>query len=597
MNEEQRKKIEKLLEEEKYNEIIELYNKALEENRNEYKSYHYRVIVRGHLGEHKEAIKDYNKAIKLNPHYSNAYNNRGLAKYNLDLYEEAIKDFDKAIKINANYIEAYNNRGITRGFLELNEEAIEDFNKVIELNPDDSEIYYNRGTIKWRLKLYEEAIKDFNKAIEINLNDSKVYNNRGITKICLYLYKEAIEDLSKAIELNKKIESNIIYSLILNLYKDNKINIYDINNEYRFIEYDSLYKYILENNNNINDEIKKNIKDILLFEYLLLCILAVRDEEITINHHTSLHNLLNIIKNNNNDKNNNYIRISPITTANDPEEGKVLEKILKNNNCNININSDNNLITFQTSFTKNKDSLNMFRLYGRDIKTNEEATGVSIVINKEYFNFDYSTTLPPLEPICMNSNFNKTEQNNYNKSINNKRDLYWVLYYNKETNQLIYNPNKSKYEHTIIDLNDKNIKDDKSTPELIKYIFLEIVKNAEELDSHINKLENTKEMKEAIYSTLFENIRYIIKDEAFYEEQELRILCTTTPDNKTIEVDKNIDKLYIKYIPLFDKYVEEIILGSKIKDKEAVKDYLQALLNEKYPENKIKISISKAPLR
>ncbi len=227
----------------------------------------------------------------------------------------------------------------------------------------------------------------------------------------------------------------------------------------------------------------------------------------------------------------------------------------------------------------------MFRLYGRDIKTNEEATGVSIVIDKSYFNLNYSTTLSTLEPAYMNS------------SLNKKRDLYWVLYYNKETNQLIYNPNKSKYEHTIIDLNDKNIKDDKSTPELIKYIFLEIVKNAEELDSHINKLENTKEMKEAIYSTLFENIRYIIKDEAFYEEQELRILCTTTPDNKTIEVDKNIDKLYIKYIPLFDKYVEEIILGSKIKDKEAVKDYLQALLNEKYSENKIKISISKAPLR
>lgn len=601
MNEEKKNKIKKLFEEKKYHESIEELSRIINENKNDYEAYFNRGISKNNLELDKEAIKDFDKTIEINPKYCEAYINRGLSKFYLKLYEESIVDYDKSIKINPNFSEAYNNRGISKKYLSLYKEAIEDFDKAIQINPNFSVAYNNRGITKLNLGLLKEAKEDFNKVIELNNNDSKAYFNSGISYYKLNDNKNSDESFQKAVGFNKYLINNIITFFISEIIESKNIyeKINSIIKEYNVIENDNTYNFIISNIKKevIDKDINTYIKKILLLEYLLLYILAVRNEEIIINHHTSLHNLLNIIKNNNNDENNNYIRISPITTANDPEEGKVLEKILKNNNCNININSDNNLITFQTSFTRNKDSLNMFRLYGRDIKTNEEATGVSIVINKEYFNFDYSTTLPTLEPICMNSNFNKTEQNNYNKSINNKRDLYWLLYYNKDTNQLIYNPNQSKYEHIVINLNKNDNKEYNKTSRLIKDIFIKILETTEELDDHINKLENSKEIKEEIYYTLFENIRYIIKDEAFYEEQELRILCTTTPDNKSIEVDKNIDKLYIKYIPLFDSYVEEIILGSKIKDKEAVKDYLQALLNEKYSENKIKISISKAPLR
>ena len=71
--------------------------------------------------------------------------------------------------------------------------------------------------------------------------------------------------------------------------------------------------------------------------------------------------------------------------ANDPKEGKILESIFNKNGLDIKINNnEENLITLQTSYTRNKDSLTMFRLYGKN--ENREATGICLVVDKEYFN-------------------------------------------------------------------------------------------------------------------------------------------------------------------------------------------------------------------
>ena len=150
--------------------------------------------------------------------------------------------------------------------------------------------------------------------------------------------------------------------------------------------------------------------------------------------------------------------------------------------------------------------------------------------------------------------------------------------------------------------NEYDTKKDKTTLNykkgIIEYVFSNIYYYAKELDKEIKN----KELKNEIFSNLFENIKYLIKDEAFFEEQELRMLITTDYKNENIREDKK--RLYINYIKLFDEninYINEIILGSKIEDKELMADYIKQIVYNKYKYNdemnKIKVSISKAPLR
>ena len=246
----------------------------------------------------------------------------------------------------------------------------------------------------------------------------------------------------------------------------------------------------------------------------------------------------------------------------------------------------------------------MFRLYGKN--ENKEATGICLVIDKKYFNDNYLSSV-----IEVNLDNQKQEEKkgneNYKKAKEiiqkrfERKNLYWVIYYNEEKNQLVFNPTKSKYSSVIIDLNtiNKNKKNINKIEDLINFIFHNIINSTKEID----KIEN-KNLKDEIFSNLFENIRYIIKHEAFFEEQELRMLITTNYKNENINIEEDKKRLYINYNELFNEnenFIKEIILGGKIEDKELTSDYIKQIIYNKYKDNdkmnKIKVSISQAPLR
>ena len=339
----------------------------------------------------------------------------------------------------------------------------------------------------------------------------------------------------------------------------------------------------------------------LLYQYLLLQSLSFNNKtlkreytyNIEIAHYTSLNILLKLIKE------DNKIRITNISNANDPKEGKILENILNKNKLDIKIKNDENLITLQTSFSRNKDALTMFRLYGKN--ENKEATGICLVINEKYFKNKYSLPLFQINNTLLDNKNSNNENENEKQNYNIERNLYWVIYYNEEKNQLVFNPTKSKYSSVIIDLNtiNKNKKNINKIEDLINCIFHNIINSAKEID----KIEN-KNLTDEIFSNLFENIRYIIKHEAFFEEQELRMLITTNYKNENINIEEDKKRLYINYNELFNEnenFIKEIILGGKIADKELTSDYIKQIIYNKYKDkdkmNKIKVSISQAPLR
>ena len=590
------------------------------------------------LGNFEYVIEKCNECINLKYDYSFLYNYRGLCKNNLGLYEEAIKDFDISIELNKkvenipyatnkDLADAYYYKGLAKKDLGEYEEAIKDFQEALKYNRTYLLIvYYNIGISKINLGLYEDAINYFD-----NINQIKYYNETEKKEESYYIkiYEYHMSTFCNKAFAKLLSGKNVYFEDFRNYNKffipNNNHIIYIVSLLFENYKYDlieKIFNYLVEENYNdlwenditfnllknktIDKEILKNIKKNLLYQYLLLQSLSFNNKtlkreftyNIEIAHYTSLNILLKLIKE------DNKIRITNISNANDPKEGKILENILNKNKLDIKIKNDENLITLQTSFSRNKDALTMFRLYGKN--ENKEATGICLVIDKKYFNDNYLSTV-----IEVNLDNQKQEEKKGNKNYKNakeiiqkrfeRKNLYWVIYYNEEKNQLVFNPTKSKYSSVIIDLNtiNKNKKNINKIEDLINCIFHNIINSAKEID----KIEN-KNLTDEIFSNLFENIRYIIKHEAFFEEQELRMLITTNYKNENINIEEDKKRLYLNYNELFNEnenFIKEIILGGKIEDKELTSDYIKQIIYNKYKENnkmnKIKVSISQAPLR
>lgn len=613
-----------------YKGAIEDFDIAIKLGINDPRIFLDRGVIKSNLHNYTDAINDFNIAIKLNPYCAEAYNFRALSKIELGLYEDSNSDFNTAIKLNPNYYFAYSNRGLLNLFLKNYDQALKDYDCALKIDKNSIISYRYRAQIKYILGMYEDAIKDAENAINIYNNYMDAHYIKILSKAKLKRYIEIIDDLNIVAKINTNFENNFITDImnLLETYSNiEKIFQLLIKTEnillWRNEPITNLIFHFYKRKN-FDDELKKNIKYLLLYEYFLLKILTFDSEKendkIEISHYTSLDILPLLLNINGNIKESGKIRINNITTANDPKEGRILERILNKNNIDIKIENDEKSLTLQTSYSRNKDSLTMFRLYGK--KENKEATGICLVLNNEYFDnlytppssyryktkLNYEMTKELTYSIKVDEDEIINDTNNKEISFIKKINLYWVLYYNEKENQLIYNKEKSKYASNIIDLNDLvdniELKEDDKKEDLIKYAFSKIFYYTKEIKKQIEENENYQNIKNQLYSYLFENIKYIIKHEAFFEEQELRMLVTNDYKSDEILIDNDKKKLYIDYMPLFDErnnYIKEIIIGSKVENNEAVAEYIRKVLHTKNTEmNKlddIKVSISEAPLR
>lgn len=147
------------------------------------------------------AIEYSQKALNVDSMYSNANHIHGLIISDNSDFERAIYYFDRAIKSNPYNEAPYYDRGISKRELQNYNGAIEDYNKAISLNPQYWKAYNNRGYVKSILNDYEGAIKDYNKVID-NTESSYTYNNRGFAKYNLGDFESAKVDCEKAVELD-----------------------------------------------------------------------------------------------------------------------------------------------------------------------------------------------------------------------------------------------------------------------------------------------------------------------------------------------------------------------------------------------------------
>jgi tetratricopeptide (TPR) repeat protein len=117
---------------------------------------------------YEEAIEIYTKAIYVNPKSCLTYNSRGYAKAQTGKYREAIDDYNEAINIYSKFTLALKNRGDAKRHICDYEGAISDYNEIIRLQPEQHSYYKARAELKIRVKDYSGAINDYEKSIKLD---------------------------------------------------------------------------------------------------------------------------------------------------------------------------------------------------------------------------------------------------------------------------------------------------------------------------------------------------------------------------------------------------------------------------------------------
>jgi tetratricopeptide (TPR) repeat protein len=83
-----------------------------------------------------EAISDYNKALELDPNYSLAYTNRGSAYLKKYQFDKAMADYNRALELDPSNAAAYFNRGLVYEIRGEHDKAESDLNMVIQIATD-----------------------------------------------------------------------------------------------------------------------------------------------------------------------------------------------------------------------------------------------------------------------------------------------------------------------------------------------------------------------------------------------------------------------------------------------------------------------------
>jgi len=126
--------------------------------------------------KYEEAINAYDKALQIDSNYKWAWNNKASALNNLDEYDDAITAAERAIQIDPNYSSAWYQKGLAQfSFHDPDfdgkrdfEKSLASFKRSIELDPNRERSYYWMGEIMMHLDDYEQAIVYFEKALEID---------------------------------------------------------------------------------------------------------------------------------------------------------------------------------------------------------------------------------------------------------------------------------------------------------------------------------------------------------------------------------------------------------------------------------------------
>lgn len=491
--------------------------------------------------KYEEAIQLYNKALVIfketfnneHPSVATTLNNLATVYFDLAKYEQALHYYYQALSIRekilglnhpdtaktyTNIAEIYDIQNNYEKSILLYEKALNIYNNVLGTeNPYVTTVYTKMASIFQKQGDYQEALNYYNKALQLQgkpvalngvVSNSINYigEDNSITNITNLTEKSSLSGKAKEVidELTRKVLND--------LESANKDDYNLFNNN--FLEFQRAIRII---------------KEELIFE---------TTGETEICHYSKLATLKYIIRVKDCSP-QPRLRISNIAYLNDPSEGNVLLKLLKNSvksnafnmlwgNKNV---EENKLVevpfskVFIGSFSTAKNKLPMWTLYGDDSK------GCCLVFDDYFFD---------------------------------------------KRNELI---------ETKSNMDDKSVSSQELILYRVKYLDIDNLDESDSIVRRVKKIAGILDLFEEIISkyesvriwimSLLDEIRFLFKDSDYDYENEVRIIIHA--ENSEIQVDDgqndlNIPKLYVDIQRKLT--YKEIILGSKIDKPNAVAPFL-----------------------
>ena len=607
---------------ERNTEAIDCYDKVLKIDPNNISALNGKAIALQNLRKFGEAIKFYDKVLNIDKNNLDTLNNKGVALANLEKYTEAIECYDTILNIDPKNIMALNNKGAALLNIEKYTEALECFEKVLKIDAKNviskqgkAIALLNLGEFKESKKWYDKIpLEEENNITTLN-GKAIALQNQGKFEEATVLYekvlardeknKEALNGMAicflyikdktadQCLEYFRRTGKNtlqIVYSFKV-LTTDQNKKLKEIVQKFIDEDKDPFYSFLVKNRVDIIHNVKELYFNIYFQTLQIVSLLHVTgkkegnkdfSQEQQVAHYTkreSSYNMLlkNEVKEAKEEK--SPLRLNTIAKGNDPKEGKTLFDYLDiDRDCDT---ANDDYQAFIACFTFNKQSLNQFRLYGKEHQ--REATGVSLVVSNSYFN----------KKIGFNGYFNNLI--GFNGSLFNsieisekkeeKLSLFRCIYIDPQTHQVISIGHKEEYEiyrdeidikegDTIKEIEEKG----KDIREKIKSYNIAINAQLEKVRTQLSSLnkyinDNKDKLDMQVVKELLIMLRYLVKHVAFKEEQECRILRIEKIDNDEVKVENNIH-MFIDYKTI-DDAVKTIYTGPMFEDAKLYRDVIR----------------------
>jgi len=248
---------------------------------------------------------------------------------------------------------------------------------------------------------------------------------------------------------------------------------------------------------------------------------------------------------------------------------------------------NNQYQAFAACFTFNHDSLNQFRLYGKE--NDKECTGVSVVFNDSFFEEsaklatslqekdiyrDITEMVSETTPELLKSlEHLKTPEKPYIQMIGkfiltiDKRALFRCIYLDPKTNKVVSAGCKEDF---LLHREGKSSEREEYNKKMEKLI--------ENVSDELGKLKKQIEgLDKNIVAQLLINLRYLTKHVGFRDERECRIVkIADVNDTEKVKTSENQKQKYLEYLEI-GKYIKEIYFGPKAVEME---DFQNRLLKE-----------------
>lgn len=447
------------------------------------------------------------------------------------------------------------------------ETALQYYDKALGIDPNNVILLKNRGIVLNLQEKYDLSIESLEKALVLIDRERRAINN----SLKMNDEKEKIKLKSELSDLARD-EVRLLYFLGLNYFdkkdilksasyfiqtKTEILDILSLTSKELAIEIlkqrgdEYFNKLVIESNKYLDSYIVIYLQSLEIVSSLWV------KEEKQITHYTNKCVAELLISD------NSPFRLNTITTANDPKEGKPILQYL---DISEDYASDE-YQAFVGCFIFNPDSLNQFRLYGKE--SGEEGTGTSLVFKPDYFS----------KRIGINTSMSGAE-----KWIDkDKEALFRCIYFDPKTEQVIsvghqdeYAFYRERYEgkiykRTITEYNKYIDTIDKLVVDLRTY-FNDLKKEVENLRSKAKNDAEIADMNKTVCGLLI-HLRYLVKHVAFQEEQECRVIKVEALENNP-KVQYGDGRMYVEYLPA-SAHITDIFFGPKARGVALFKDMLR----------------------